>query len=48
MEVDDVKKRGRNDQGTRLPGDEKTGYKMTRGRNDQDKMTGDEMKGDES
>jgi hypothetical protein len=25
-----------------------TGYEMTRGRNDRDEMTGDEMKGDES
>jgi hypothetical protein len=39
MEVDDVKKRGQNDQGTRRPGDEMTGYEMTRGRNDRDEMT---------
>jgi hypothetical protein len=41
-------KRGRNDQGTKWPGDEMTGYEMTRGQTDQDEMTGDEMKGDES
>jgi hypothetical protein len=29
-------------------GDEMTGYEMTKGRNDRDKMTGDEMRRDES
>jgi hypothetical protein len=42
MEVDDVT---RGDEMTR---GRDAGYEMTRGQNDRDKMTGDEMKGDES